>query len=274
MLKFAANLSMLYPELPFEARFAAARADGFDGVEFLFPYAYAPQALAAQLQQHQLQQVLFNAPPGGDTPAAMATAWDAGQRGTLALPGAQAAFEAGIHQALHYAQALQCPRIHVMAGVVPADADRQALTDLVIERLRWAAALAAPLGIKLLIEPINGRDMPGYFLQQQAHAHAIVQAVGSCQVQVQMDLYHAQVVEGDVSHKLRQYLPTGRVGHLQIASVPDRHEPDGGELNYRWLLAELEKLGWAGWIGCEYRPAGGAAPGATSAGLAWRTALA
>ena len=126
----------------------------------------------------------------------------------------------------------------------------------------------------MLIEPINARDMPRYFLNRQDHAHEIVAEVGAPNLQVQMDLYHCQIVEGDVATKLRQYLPTGRVGHIQIAGVPDRHEPDGGELNYRWLFAELEKLGWAGWIGCEYRPAGGAAPGATSAGLAWRTALA
>ena len=271
-LRFAANLSMLYPELPFLERFAAARADGVEGVEFLYPYAYPAEQIAEALRANGLQQVLFNAPPGGVEPADMVSAWDCGLRGSLALPDEQAAFEASIRLALDYAVALQCPRVHVMSGIVPADADRAALTALVVQRLQWAAALAAPLGVSLLIEPINGRDMPGYFLQRQDEAHAIVQAVASPAVQVQMDLYHCQIVEGDVTMKLRQYLPTGRVGHLQIASVPERYEPDRGELHYPHVFAELEKLGWQGWIGCEYRPAGGAEPGATSRGLRWRNA--
>ena len=270
-LRFAANLSMLYPELPFIDRFAAARADGFEGVEFLFPYAHAAEELARQLRTHGLEQVLFNAPPGGETPEAMAAAWNSQHRGTLAQPSQHKAFEAGIRHALHYAQVLQCPRIHVMSGPMPTDADHQALTAMVIERLQWAAALAGPLGITLLIEPINGRDMPGYFLQHQADAHAIVQAVGSPYVQVQMDLYHCQIVEGDVTMQLRRYLPSGRVGHLQIASVPERHEPDRGELHYPWIFEELQRLQWQGWVGCEYRPAGGLQPGATSQGLRWRS---
>ena len=269
-LRFAANLSLLYPELPFLDRFAAAKADGFAGVEFLYPYAFAAQDIADRLQRNGLQQVLFNAPPGGTTPADMASAWDRGLRGSLAQPDQQAAFEASIHLALRYAAALGCPRIHVMSGMLAPDADRDAITRLVIQRLQWAAPLAAQQGVSLLIEPINGRDMPGYFLQRQQDAHAIVQAVGAPNVQVQMDLYHCQIVEGDVSTKLRHYLPTGRVGHLQIASVPDRHEPASGELHYPWVFDELQRLGWDGWIGCEYRPAGGAAPDATSQGLGWR----
>jgi hydroxypyruvate isomerase len=269
-LRFAANLSMLYPELPFLDRFAAARADGFEGVEFLYPYAFDAQEIADRLQANGLQQVLFNAPPGGETPADMASAWERGLRGSLAQPDQQAAFEASIHLALQYATALQCQRIHVMSGMVADEADRDAITQLIVQRLQWAAPLAAQQGVVLLIEPINGRDMPGYFLQRQQDAHAIVQAVGAPNVKVQMDLYHCQIVEGDVSAKLRHYLPTGRVGHLQIASVPDRHEPGGGELHYPWVFDELKRLNWDGWIGCEYRPAGGAQPGATSQGLAWR----
>ncbi len=269
-LRFAANLSLLYTELPFLDRFAAAKADGFAGVEFLYPYAFAAQDIADRLQHSGLQQVLFNAPPGGTTPADMASAWDRGLRGSLAQPDQQAAFEANIHLALQYATALRCPRIHVMSGMLADVADRDAITRLVVQRLQWAAPLAAQHGVSLLIEPINGRDMPGYFLQRQQDAHAIVQAVGAPNVQVQMDLYHCQIVEGDVSTKLRHYLPTGRVGHLQIASVPDRHEPASGELHYPWVFDELKRLQWDGWIGCEYRPAGGAQPGATSQGLRWR----
>ena len=271
-LRFAANLSLLYPDVPFLDRFAAASADGFAGVEFLYPYAYPAGHIAQLLRQHGLQQVLFNAPPGGVSREDMATAWDRGQRGSLVHADQQAVFEASIHLALEYAQTLACPRVHVMSGIAPAGANRAALTQLAVQRLQWAAERAAPLGITLMIEPINGRDMPGYFLQHQADAHAIVQAVGSAHVQVQMDLYHCQIVEGDITTKLRHYLPTGRVGHLQIASVPDRNEPSLGELDYRHVFGELERLGWQGWIGCEYRPAGGAQPGATSHGLHWRPA--
>jgi hydroxypyruvate isomerase len=270
MPRFAANLSFLYNELPFLERFAAAAQDGFAGVEFLFPYAWTPGEIAHALQQAGLQQVLLNAPPGGTDLAAMASAWDRGERGTACLPERGAEFRAGITEALRYAQILQCPRIHVMAGLVPQGADVAALHATYVHNLRWAAEQAAAQGCTLLIEPINPRDMPGYFLRQQAQAHAVVAEVGAANLQVQMDLYHCQVTEGDVASKLRQYLPTGAVGHIQIASVPERQEPGGGELNYGYLLALVDSLGYAGWVGCEYRPRGGAAPGATRAGLRWR----
>ena len=273
MPRLAANLSFLYNELPFLERFAAAAADGFAGVEFLFPYAWEADALAQALQQAGLQQVLLNAPPGGVDPASMAAAWDRGERGTACLPGREAEFRAGITEALRYAQALQCPRIHVMAGLVPPGADPATLHASYVHNLRWAAEQAAPQGCTLLVEPINPRDMPDYFLRHQAHAHAVVAEVGSPHLQVQMDLYHCQVTEGDVASKLHQYLPTGAVGHIQIASVPERQEPDGGELNYGYLLALLDQLGYTGWVGCEYRPRGGAAPGATRDGLRWRKML-
>ncbi|QKV51868.1 2-oxo-tetronate isomerase [Comamonas antarctica] len=253
MPRFAANLSMLYREVDFLERFAAAAADGFQGVEYLFPYAHAPAQLAAQLQAHGLAQVLFNAPPGQ---------WDAGERGLACIAGREDEFRAGIEQALHYAQQLNCPRIHVMAGIVPGCIDGAHATY--VANLRLAAALAAPLGVTLMIEPINGRDMPGYFLQRQAQAHALLAEIGAANVQVQMDLYHCQIGEGDLAMKLRQYLPGGRVGHLQIAGVPGRHEPDVGEIHYPYLFALLDELGYAGWVGCEYLPAG-----ATSAGLGW-----
>lgn len=273
MPRLAANLSFLYNELPFLERFAAAAEDGFAGVEFLFPYAWEADAIAQALQHSSLQQVLLNAPPGGVDPATMASAWDRGERGTACLPGREDEFRAGMAEALRYAQALQCPRIHVMAGLAAPGADLATLHATYVRNLRWAAEQAAPRGCTLLIEPINPRDMPGYFLRHQAQAHAVVAEVGSPHVQVQMDLYHCQVTEGDVASKLHQYLPTGAVGHIQIASVPQRQEPDGGELNYAYLLALLDQLGYAGWVGCEYRPRGGAAPGATRDGLRWRKML-
>jgi len=272
MPRFAANLSLQYNEFPFLERFAAAAQDGFDAVEYLFPYAFDAAALAAKLQAHGLRQVLFNAPPGGSDLPAMAGAWE---RGTACLPGREAEFRAGITQALHYAQALQCPRVHVMAGLAPVGVERALLQATYEANLRWAAAQAAPLGVTLLIEAINGRDMPGYFLQRQADAHATVQAVGSAHLQVLMDLYHCQIMEGDLSAKLRQYLApqdgqASCVGHIQIAGVPQRHEPDVGEVNYAHLFALIDSLGYPGWIGCEYRPARGTAPGATHDGLGWR----
>ncbi|AVS73387.1 2-oxo-tetronate isomerase [Paracidovorax cattleyae] len=260
MPRFAANLSMLYPEMEFTDRFAAAASDGFRGVEYLFPYAHPADRLAGLLHRHGLQQVLFNAPPGD---------WEAGERGLACLPGREAEFRDGIVQAVAYARALACPRIHVMAGIVPEGADPAALRATYAANLRDAVALAAPHGIALMLEPINGRDMPGYFLRRQEEAHAWIDGIGSPHVLVQMDLYHCQVGEGDVATKLRRYLPTGRVGHLQIAGAPERHEPDVGELHYPYLLRLVDALGYAGWIGCEYRPARGAEAGGTSAGLGW-----
>lgn len=257
MPRFAANLSLMYTEWAFPARFAAAAEDGFTGVECQFPYAFPAATLAQALADAGLQQVLINAPPGaGD------------ERGLAALPGRQADFRRSfLDAALPYAQALRCPRIHVMAGLIPAGLERAALQPTFIENLAWAAEQAAPLGITLLIEPLNGRDVPGYFLNRQDHAHEIVAAVGAPNLAVQMDLYHTQIVEGDLSAKLQRYLdpahPT-RVGHLQVASVPARHEPDEGELDFAHLFALIDELGWDGWVGAEYRPRA-----ATRDGLGW-----
>ena len=260
MPQFAANLSLLYPELDFLDRFEAAAKDGFKAVECLFPYAFASRDIAERLKAHGLQQVLINAPPGN---------WESGERGLTCLDGRDAEFRAGIEQALNYALALECPRIHVLAGRVPAGSTREALQPTCISRLRWAAAQAAQQGIELLIEPINPRDMPGYFLNRQDQAHALLAEVGASNLKVQMDLYHCQIVEGDLAMKLRQYLPTGGVGHIQMAGVPERHEPDVGEINYPYLFALLDELGYKGWVGCEYRPARGMQAGGTSAGLGW-----
>ena len=259
MPRFAANLSMMYGEHAFMDRFAAAAADGFSAVEFLFPYAFEPSALARALVDNGLQQVLFNAPAGD---------FERGERGMAALPGREAEFRGHFQRALEYAAALACPRVHVMAGLLPEGTTREQLRPTYVANLSWAAELAASAGLDILIEPINTRDIPGYFLNRQAEAHAVVAEVGSPRLKVQMDLYHCQIVEGDVATKLRQYLPGGHVGHLQIAGVPERHEPDRGELDYGYLFEVIDSLGYPGWIGCEYRPAAG-----TAAGLGWLHAL-
>lgn len=262
MPRFAANLSMLYPEHDFLDRFAAAAADGFQGVEYLFPYEHEPAELAARLSAHGLQQVLFNAPPGD---------WAGGEKGLACLPGRQEEFRRSIGEALRYAQALACPRVHVMAGLVPEGMERAELRATYVENLRWAAREAR--GIDLLLEPINTRDIPRFFLNRQDHAHEIVQEVDEPNLKVQMDLYHCQIVEGDVAMKIRHYLPTGRVGHFQIAGVPQRHEPDLGELNHDYLFEVIDEVsascGWQGWVGCEYRPARGASVNGTRDGLGW-----
>jgi hydroxypyruvate isomerase len=275
--RFAANLSMLYPELDFLDRFEAAARDGFRAVEYLFPYAWEPAELAARLSSNGLQQVLMNAPPGGTGREAIARAWDGGDRGLACLPGREAEFREGFALALRYAAALSCPRLHVMAGLVPGERTREELRAGYVANLRWAAREAARQGVQVQVEPINTRDIPGFFLNRQDHAHELVQEIGEPNVQVQMDLYHCQVVEGDVASKIRRYLPTGRVGHFQIAGVPQRHEPDVGELNYPYLFTVIDEVaaqcGWDGWVGCEYRPARGAVPGGTTDGLGWMRAL-
>jgi len=255
MPRFAANLTMMYGEFEFLDRFDAAARDGFAAVEYLFPYEHPAPLLAERLETHGLHQVLFNAPPGD---------WQAGERGIACLPGREAEFRQGFMSALAYAEALRCARVHVMAGLAPAGVPADRLRGTYLANLAWAAAEAARCGREVLIEPINTRDIPGYFLNRQDAAHAIVQELGADNLKVQMDLYHCQIVEGDVAMKIRRYVPTGRVGHVQIAGVPDRHEPDDGELNCAYLLDLLDALGYAGHVGCEYRPRAG-----TSAGLGW-----
>ena len=268
MPRFAANLSMLYNEHAFLERFAAAAADGFGGVEYLFPYAFEAAHIAQRLHDHGLKQVLFNASPGN---------WDAGERGLACLPDRQTEFRAAVAQALEYAGALACTQVHVMAGIAPAGQSPERLRASYLANIAYAAEQAAKVGVQVLIEPINTRDFPGYFLNRQDQAHAIVAEIGLPNLKVQLDLYHCQIMEGDLATKISHYLPTGRVGHIQIAGVPQRHEPSLGELNYGYLLAHIDTVsaacGWQGWVGCEYRPARGAVPGGTSAGLAWREGL-
>ena len=249
MPKFAANLSMMYNEVPFLDRFDAAAADGFRAVEFLFPYDFPKAEIRRRLETNGLQQVLFNTVPGD---------FANGERGLAGLAGRQQEFLDGVDLAIEYALELKCPRLHAMAGLVQQGATR----DVYLENLAEAARRCARHGLTLLIEPINTRDIPGFFLNRQADAHQIIDEVGAANLRVQMDLYHCQIVEGDVAMRIRRHLPG--VGHIQIAGVPDRHEPDVGELNHPYLFALLDELGYDGWIGCEYRPAAG-----TSAGLGW-----
>lgn len=255
MPRFAANLSLLYTEQPFLDRFAAAAADGFQAVEYLFPYEHPAELLAHLLREHGLRQVLFNAPPGD---------WAAGERGLLCRPEREADFRASVELALAYAEALGRPRVHLMSGLLPAGSSREQLKGLTVERLAWASERAAAAGITLLLEPINGRDMPGYFLNRQDHALELIAAVAAPNLQLQMDWYHCQIVEGDVATKLRRAMALGVLGHVQLAGVPARQEPDDGELRAEYLLALLDELGYDGWVGCEYRPRAG-----TSAGLGW-----
>ncbi|MCI1191494.1 hydroxypyruvate isomerase family protein [Calidifontimicrobium sp. SYSU G02091] len=253
MPRFAANLSMMYGEHEFLDRFGAAAADGFTGVEFLFPYAWPPAEIAARLRANGLTQALFNMPPGD---------FDAGERGIAALPGREAEFEQGVRRAGAYALATGCTRLHAMAGIAAPGADRSAMRATYVANLRRAARMLAPDGITVLIEPINHRDIPGYFLSTQDDAHSIREEVGEPNLNVQMDFYHCQIVEGDLLRRYEKH--AAGVGHIQVAGVPERHEPDVGEVNYTYLFEKLDALGYAGWVGCEYRPRAG-----TSAGLGW-----
>jgi hydroxypyruvate isomerase len=254
--KFAANLTMMFNEVAFSQRFAAAATAGFKAVEFLFPYDHTPQEVASWLRDNQLENVLFNLPPGD---------WAAGERGIAALPGREAEFRAGVARGIEYALALGTKRVHMMAGLIPEGADRRAHREVYLGNLRYAASEVGKHGIELLIEPINGRDMPGYFLHTQAEGHALREESGQPNVKVQMDFYHAQIVEGDLAMTFKNNL--AGIGHVQIASVPARNEPDDGEVNYAYLFRLLDELGYNGWIGCEYRPRG-----KTEDGLGWLAA--
>ena len=258
MPRFAANLTMMYQEHGFLDRFAAAARDGFVAVEFLFPYEHPPATLAALLRENGLTQALFNAPPGD---------WQAGERGCTALPGREEEFRAGFLRALEYAQALACPRIHAMAGLVAAGADRARMRATYVSNLAWAADTARAQGVDVLIEPIAQRNIPGFFLNFQEEAHAIAAEIGAPNLKILMDLFHCQVAEGDLVMRMRKYIADPkqtRVGHFQIAGVPERHEPDAGEVNYEYVFAVMDQLGYEGWVGCEYIPVAG-----TSAGLGW-----
>ncbi|WP_119168541.1 hydroxypyruvate isomerase [Algihabitans albus] len=259
MPKFAANLSMLFTELEFLERFAAAAAAGFEGVEYLFPYDFPAGDLAARLKEQGLTQVLHNLPAGD---------WGAGERGIAVLPERTEEFRAGVEQAIAYATALGCRQVNCLAGIAPPEADPAELEATFVANLAYAAEKLDAAGIKLLIEPINTRDIPGFFLNRTRQALDIIAKVGSPNLFLQYDIYHMQIMEGDLAPTLSAHLD--RIAHIQLADTPGRHEPGSGEINYPFLFAHLDGLGYRGWIGCEYKPAAG-----TEAGLGWlRSAMA
>ena len=254
MPRLCANLSMMFNEVPFLDRFAAAGRAGFEGVEFLFPYDHPVADIRARLSDAGLTQVLFNAPPGD---------WAAGERGTAGLPGRGAEFREGIYRAVDYAEGLGATMVHVMAGIPPAGLRPGVAEATYVANLAWAVEQAAPRGITLVIEPINHRDMPGYLLNTMSQGAAVVEALGRDKVGLQFDVYHCQVTEGDVTRRMEGLMPL--IAHMQVADVPGRHEPGTGEIGWEFVFATMDRLGYAGWVGCEYRPAGD-----TVAGLGWQ----
>ena len=257
MPKFAANLTMLFNEVPFLERFAAAKAAGFEAVEYLFPYAYDKNELAALLKTHGLQQVLHNLPAGN---------WDGGERGIACHPDRVEEFRAGVDKAIEYATALGCPQVNCLAGKVPAGVTREQAHATFVANLKFAADKLKKAGLKLLIEPINSYDIPGFFLNYTAQAAAILDEVGSDNLYIQYDLYHAQRMEGELAATVQKHL--ARIAHVQLADNPGRNEPGTGEMNYPFLFRHLDAIGYTGWIGCEYKP-----KTTTVDGLGWIKAL-
>jgi hydroxypyruvate isomerase len=257
MPKFAANLTMLFNEVPFLERFAAAKAAGFEAVEYLFPYPYDKNELAGLLKTHGLKQVLHNLPAGN---------WDGGERGIACHPDRVEEFRTGVDQAIAYAQALGCPQVNCLAGKVPAGVTHEQAQATFVSNLKYAADKLKKAGLKLLIEPINSYDIPGFFLNTTAQAAAILDAVGSDNLYIQYDLYHAQRMEGELAATAQKYL--ARIAHIQLADNPGRNEPGTGEINYPFLFRHLALIGYTGWIGCEYKPKTN-----TVDGLGWIKAL-
>jgi hydroxypyruvate isomerase len=253
MAKFSANLSMLFTEVPFEERFAAAAQAGFRGVEYLGPYALPKEEVASLLQKNGLEQVLFNVPSGN---------WDAGERGIACHPDRVSEFRDGVAKAIDYAKALNCRQINCLAGIAPKTASPDDVHRTFVENLRFAAAKLKEAGILLIAEPINTYDIPGFFLNRSAQAIAIFDEVGSDNLKLQYDIYHMQRMEGELANTMQRLLP--RIGHIQVADNPGRHEPGTGEINYPFLFGHLDRIGYTGWIGCEYKPAA-----TTTAGLGW-----
>jgi hydroxypyruvate isomerase len=251
--KFSANLSFLYQDLPFLERFAAAAKDGFGALEYLGPYAEPKETVAEAFRENGLKQALFNVPSGD---------WAGGERGIACYPDRIEEFRGGITLALDYAAALHCPQVNVISGLVPAGADRETLENVLVENLKYAAARCADAGVRLLIEPINLRDMPGFFLSTTDHAERILDRVGSDNLYIQYDVYHMQIMQGDLIPTFQRL--KDRIAHVQIADNPGRNEPGTGEINYSFVLSELDRLGYDGWVGCEYKPKAG-----TSEGLGW-----
>jgi hydroxypyruvate isomerase len=258
MPRFAANLSMLFTEVPFLDRFERAANAGFQAVEFLFPYAWPAAEIKARLDAHGLKLVLHNLPAGD---------WDAGERGIACLPDRTDEFREGVARAIAYATALGVPQLNCLAGKAPIGADAAVLRKTFVANLKYSAAELKKAGLKQLIEPINSYDIPGFYLNRTAQALSILDEVGADNAFVQYDIYHAQRMEGELAATMQKHL--ARIGHIQLADNPGRNEPGSGEINYAFLFAHLDRIGYAGWIGCEYKPAT-----TTEAGLGWRQRLA
>jgi hydroxypyruvate isomerase len=257
MPRFAANLTMLFNEVPFMERFAAAKAAGFTAVEYLFPYAWDKNELAAELKTHGLTQVLHNLPAGN---------WDAGERGIACHPDRIDEFRAGVDLGLQYAKALNCPQLNCLAGKLLKGTDPLKAHATFITNLKYAADKLKSAGIKLLIEPINTYDIPGFYLNTTEQAASILESVGSDNLYIQYDIYHAQRMEGELAATVEKYLP--RIAHIQLADNPGRNEPGTGEINYAFLFKHLDAIGYKGWIGCEYKP-----KALTAQGLGWMKEL-
>ena len=257
MVKLAANLTMLFNEVDFLDRFALAAENGFAAVEFLFPYPYPAQRLKALLDETGLELVLHNLPAGD---------WQAGERGIACLPDRRDEFRDGVGLAIDYAKTLDCLRLNTLAGIAPEGVDPDDLTQVMVDNLRFAAAAFAAQGITLLIEPINTTDIPGFFLCHTEQAVNIIGAVGADNLKLQYDIYHMQIMEGNLARTIEAHLDL--IGHLQLADNPGRHEPGSGDIHFPFLFRRIDELGYAGWIGCEYEPAGD-----TRAGLKWMKTL-
>jgi len=256
MPRFSANLSMLFGEHDFLDRFDAAARAGFQGVEYIGPYEHPPEVVSARLKKNRLSQVLFNLPPGD---------WAKGERGIAVLPDRIDEFRRGVDTAITYARALDCPQVNCLAGIAPQDIDRAALETTFVANLAYAAKKLKQAGIKLLIEPINTIDIAGFFLTRSGQALELIERIGSDNLFLQYDIYHMQIMEGDLARTIEKNL--GRIAHIQLADNPGRHEPGTGEINYPFLYGHLDRIGYAGWVGAEYKPKAG-----TEAGLGWFTA--
>jgi hydroxypyruvate isomerase len=253
MVKLAANLTMMFGEVDFLERFEAAAKAGFHGVEYLFPYPYKKEQLVERLQKNGVAQVLHNLPAGD---------WAAGERGIACLPDRVGEFQEGVGRAIEYATALGCKQVNCLSGITPKGVSSDKVLDTFVGNLKFASAALGAAGIRLLVEPINTRDIPGFYLCHTAQALAIIEAVASPNLALQYDIYHMQIMEGDLAPTIQRNL--ARIGHMQLADNPGRHEPGTGEINYPFLFQFIDKLGYAGWIGCEYKP-----ETTTTAGLTW-----
>jgi hydroxypyruvate isomerase len=254
MPRLAANVSLMFPEVPFMERFAAAARAGFRYVEYQFPYAFGSAAEVAQRARDAGVEVVLHNLPGGDAAK--------GDRGIACQPARVGEFREGVARAIEYAKAAGCPRLNALAGVAPEGVAREKLFETLVANLRFAADQLAAAKLQLLTEPVNPRTVPGFFLNSSQHGIEAIDAAGSPNLKLQYDIFHMQIVEGDLAKTIERLLP--RIGHLQLADVPDRHEPGTGEINFDFLLAHIDRLGYQGWIGCEYL-----AKGDTVAGLAW-----